>query len=532
MNFQTILEELDRLYEELPAKEATKKEIDEVEESEVVEACDKKSLTEEADDEEIEIVDDEDEAPEEEPEEEVEEPEVEEEEARQLILECDNCGALVIRAEADVKVDEETDLANVGDVCAFCEESVGSKIVGVVAPYEEALEEGIFNKKSAMVTRETIDATEVKKDDILAFDEECQETSKVVKVELNCNEQGDTMLYLRGRNNMIIPKGQKVGIVVKEDLEEGIFDKKPNAEFNNTHRQFETKVKSLTGKTLAELPFEIDSILRGALSELKVILDKEMKQTDPKSKADIYASRSKVILDIYAETLKALKKPTNFGALTSIIRRALNKIFSKHASESWRAIDTINELHGAVSKISSIELDNEKYGKKVKQEALKKFFESTYKAIDQTYQKLRKKRSLFEAFEEESEEELTELFGLGKKKSKEPEIERVPYLGMKHTSGAFAKEICQKVQKEIGGKVVRAGANECFWLADNAKQFDLGNKLMHDLVRSSRMPNTSIVTEAFDEHEGEELEELLDFDVDLPISVNADGNSVAVGGVA
>jgi hypothetical protein len=46
------------------------------------------------------------------------------------------------------------------------------------------------------------------------------------------------------------------------------------------------------------------------------------------------------------------------------------------------------------------------------------------------------------------------------------------------------------------------------------------------------MPNTSIVTEAFDEHEGEELEELLDFDVDLPISVNADGNSVAVGGVA
>lgn len=148
MNFQTILEELDRLYEELPAKEATKKEIDEFEESEVVEACDKKSLTEEADDEEIEIVDDE--APEEEPEEEVEEPAVEEEEARQLILECDNCGALVIRAEADVKVDEETDLANVGDVCEFCEESVGSKIVGVVAPYEavdaveESLEEGIF----------------------------------------------------------------------------------------------------------------------------------------------------------------------------------------------------------------------------------------------------------------------------------------------------------------------------------------------------------------------------------------------------
>ena len=69
------------------------------------------------------------------------------EEPRQLILECTNCGGLVIKAEADVTVDEESDLANVGEACQYCENDGGFKIVGVVAPYgsEEELEEGIFS---------------------------------------------------------------------------------------------------------------------------------------------------------------------------------------------------------------------------------------------------------------------------------------------------------------------------------------------------------------------------------------------------
>lgn len=83
-------------------------------------------------------------------------------EARQVILECSNCGGLVIKDEADVIVDEESDLANVEDACQYCEEAVGYKIVGVVAPYEVAveevvedaeLEEGIFNKKPSAEQR-------------------------------------------------------------------------------------------------------------------------------------------------------------------------------------------------------------------------------------------------------------------------------------------------------------------------------------------------------------------------------------------
>jgi hypothetical protein len=89
------------------------------------------SLNEAAEDEEIEFA--------EEPVAPIEEP-AEEVEPRQLILECSKCGAIVIKDEADVVVDEESDLVNVEDECEYCEEKEGYKIIGVVAPYEVAEE--------------------------------------------------------------------------------------------------------------------------------------------------------------------------------------------------------------------------------------------------------------------------------------------------------------------------------------------------------------------------------------------------------
>ncbi len=93
-------------------------------------------LTEADAEEEIEIVDDEmPEAPETTIEGGATEAPVEED-IRQVVLECDKCGALVIKPEADIIVDEESDLVNVEDKCAFCEDAEGFKIVGIVMPYE------------------------------------------------------------------------------------------------------------------------------------------------------------------------------------------------------------------------------------------------------------------------------------------------------------------------------------------------------------------------------------------------------------
>jgi hypothetical protein len=159
-DFNSIFEELSKLYEE-DAKAEAKNLADVGSEKSaaepVEEACTKK-LTEEAEDDEVvDIVDDE--AP-------VEEEPIEEEPVtRQLALECTNCGAITIRDEADVKVDEETGLANIEEPCEFCEEAEGRKIVGVVAPYEaaeeaevveEELEEGIFDKKNSADTNNAL----------------------------------------------------------------------------------------------------------------------------------------------------------------------------------------------------------------------------------------------------------------------------------------------------------------------------------------------------------------------------------------
>lgn len=130
MNFISTFEELNKLYEEVDSgvekEEAEKEEV-------VEESCDKK-LTEATED---DVVEDEVPADEEAP---VEEPVVEDE-PRRVICECDKCGALVIKDEADIVNDEESGLVNVEDECEFCEEANGYKIVGVVAPYEVADEE-------------------------------------------------------------------------------------------------------------------------------------------------------------------------------------------------------------------------------------------------------------------------------------------------------------------------------------------------------------------------------------------------------
>lgn len=129
MTFISTFDELNKLYEEVDTK---------------TEKQDKKACTEElaeaAEDAEVEVVE---EAPAEEP--------IAEEEPKQVICECDKCGALVIMDEADIVVDEESDLVNVKDKCKFCEEKEGYKIVGYMIPYEAADEEAPQAEEAADV---------------------------------------------------------------------------------------------------------------------------------------------------------------------------------------------------------------------------------------------------------------------------------------------------------------------------------------------------------------------------------------------
>ena len=148
MNFISTFDELNKLYEEAEAKK-----VEEAAEDEVVE----------------------DEVPAEEP--------VIEEEPRQVICECDKCGALVIKDEADIVVDEESDLVNVEDECQFCEEAKGFKIIGVVAPYEvaeefvdeEPVEESLNNSKLLKEIEKTNELKTEHESEYLTLNEEAED---------------------------------------------------------------------------------------------------------------------------------------------------------------------------------------------------------------------------------------------------------------------------------------------------------------------------------------------------------------------
>lgn len=139
MNFQTILEELDKLYvEEVKTGDVEEETAEDVA---VAENPEDKVLNEAVEDEEILINDEpiiDDETPEAEATEDVEDNETEASDM-QVVLECTNCGALTLSLNTEIR-SEEDGLVNVEETCQYCEEAKGYKILGNLVP-AEAVEE-------------------------------------------------------------------------------------------------------------------------------------------------------------------------------------------------------------------------------------------------------------------------------------------------------------------------------------------------------------------------------------------------------
>jgi hypothetical protein len=192
MNLHSVFEELNKLYE---SEEEVKEPATEVDE--VAQEPEKEELTEAAEEpaeDEIEVaIEDEVASSEEEAE---EQPvAVEDEEEVRLVLECSNCGGLKVMPEAVVKVDEESDLANVEDVCQYCESAEGYRILGALTVYEAAVEE-------------------------IPEDEEVED----------------------------IEEADEEAEIVEEQLDEGIFDSDKKKQ-----QLYNTEIKKTTGKGVTEI---------------------------------------------------------------------------------------------------------------------------------------------------------------------------------------------------------------------------------------------------------------------------------------
>lgn len=96
-----------------------------------------------------------------------------------IILACEVCHSMIYKREEEVSVKEDSDMANVGEVCPYCYSEDGFKIIGKVAPYEEITVETesgedvkveVDGKKIEVETTEETD-----KDEIEDLDPETEE---------------------------------------------------------------------------------------------------------------------------------------------------------------------------------------------------------------------------------------------------------------------------------------------------------------------------------------------------------------------
>ena len=124
----------------------------------------------------------------------VAEGETETPEEAQFVLECSKCGGLIVKAEADCKVDEAESLANIGDACQYCEATEGYTILGTLVPYteeeieiedDEVVEEGLFDfgkRKKEVAARNAAKAAKFSANRKEAEQKALKDTTVVVQI--------------------------------------------------------------------------------------------------------------------------------------------------------------------------------------------------------------------------------------------------------------------------------------------------------------------------------------------------------------
>jgi hypothetical protein len=317
------------------------------------------ALTEAAEDEEIEIVDDEaavEEIPAEEP--------VAEDEPRQVICECDKCGALVIKDEADVVVDEETDLVNVEEECKFCEEAKGFKIIGAVAPYEpaEPVTEAFESFKKSVAWGKLKDTHKLipcklkdfKKGDLMINDDARsikdvnEEDVAFYVVNVAAKPDGDISVKLAS-NGVTLGSPEDEYIKVVKNVNEAFESfKKPIAwsKLKATHKLVPCKIKDFKK---GDLMIERESRDINA-SDLDDELASYVVSVKPDSDGDLkvtLGTNGTVVGEPGLEYLRAVKNDGVKEDLADVARKVFDKPASTKTQQAWE-----DELNGECGEIS------------------------------------------------------------------------------------------------------------------------------------------------------------------------------------
>ena len=104
-----------------------------------------------------------------------------------VILACEVCHSMIYKREEEVTVEEDADMANVGELCPYCYSSDGFKIIGKVAPYEEiTVETESGEDVEVEVDGKKIETSEeTDKDEVKDLDPETEEDREELDESLN-----------------------------------------------------------------------------------------------------------------------------------------------------------------------------------------------------------------------------------------------------------------------------------------------------------------------------------------------------------
>lgn len=257
------------------------------------------------------------------------------------ILMCDVCHSMIYKDPAEIVIDEESQLANVGELCPYCFTGDGYKIVGKVAPYEEVTVEA---EKPVEVK---VDGEEVEVED--KIDEEIQQDQKFpvehkkapVMEDLDFTDEAEIRKQLdkySGRYLTITFKGSNNWKHISDLLEEyndGDEEEAESAldELESSYRKEYDLLKSL----------EVDEISEITVKDRDVVVTIKVKKDDLQHNFSDHYSDLINMPSINKDTIKILELELNESLKKRYKKHSLKENKNKSLKESMDDISITTE---------------------------------------------------------------------------------------------------------------------------------------------------------------------------------------------
>lgn len=179
------------------------------------------------------------------------------------ILCCTVCNSMLYKPLDQVTIDEDTALANIDEVCPYCFNIEGFKVIGKVAPMEEVVAETNVEDtgvESVEVDGEEVDVVEAKKED--EDDDDSKDEDDTLEESLEAQE-----IITLDPADLIVNDVEGGKITVDKDIfNDYEFDKIVRIQFVGGDEVFDYKMVSETGDSIDMVIVKLEEKLEEAVS--------------------------------------------------------------------------------------------------------------------------------------------------------------------------------------------------------------------------------------------------------------------------